>query len=150
MSRLAYYIEDATNDCADIPIGVSKVFLIYAYDTGDIFPFYGDQYAAYLCRVFCVFDSGGFETMLKMDLFYDVIQEYEERLRLDYAYVCEVRVDEVRALPVLERGKTPTGPCRSKPIKPPRKREKGETREAYHEALIEYAMELDRTNPIVC
>ena len=41
------------------------------------------------------------------------------------------------------------GNCRSLLLKPPRKREKGETRKQYHDALIEYAMDLDRENPII-
>lgn len=49
-----------------------------------------------------------------------------------------------------DMGRSSWAENKDKPFKPPRKREKGETREAYHEALIEYAMELDRANPIVC
>lgn len=135
MSRFGYVFLDVTRDVVGIPPGVERVFQVFAYDSGDICSFYGSRYDLRLCRTVCV---GGGESAYE---YADILTCLDQQWR-------DMRVDEVRALPVIEFGQTPTGNCRSRLYKVPRKREYGESRHDYHTAIIEFALDCDQANPL--
>jgi len=150
MSRIGFVVEDVTKDCANIPACVTKVFQVRAYDSGDAYVDYGNRYDAWLCRTVCFYDREGIESELTRAYLEEMIQAYEDSVSESSEMVEAIRVDETRALPILERGKTPTETCRIVLLKAPRRKERGESKQEYHMALIEYALELDRVSPVVC
>lgn len=144
MSRIGFVIDDVTKDCVNVPDGVEKVFQIYAYDSGHIAQNYGDSYELLLCRTWC--HAPGVDDSAQIE----AIDDYALKVSYDSNPVFDRWVYKVRELPVIERGKTPTGPCRTKLYKVPRKRECGESRKDYHTACLDWALMLDAENPVVC